>query len=244
MVNLKKKEKENKLPNHIAIIMDGNGRWARKKGLLRIKGHEAGIESVREITRECAKKYIGQLTLYAFSAENWKRPKREVNFLMRMLKKFLIQERPEIAENNIRLTAIGRIDALPETVQDELAISMEESKNNTGMILCLALNYGGRTEIVDAARKISESVKNEIIEPDEIDEETFRDYLYTREMEDPDLLIRTGGEMRVSNFLLWEISYAEIYVTPVYWPDFRKANLENALNDFAKRERRFGGLIT
>lgn len=244
MANLKKKEKERILPNHIAIIMDGNGRWARKKGLVRIKGHEAGIESVREITRECAKKYIGQLTLYAFSAENWKRPKVEIKFLMRMLKKFLIQERPEIAENNIRLTAIGRIDELPKSVQDELAISIEESKNNTGMILCLALNYGGRTEIVDATRKISEAVKNEVIKPDEIDEETFRDYLYTRGMDDPDLLIRTGGEMRISNFLLWEISYAELYITPVYWPDFRKANLESALNDFANRERRFGGLIT
>lgn len=244
MVNQKKNMKGKELPRHIAIIMDGNGRWARKRGFLRIKGHESGIESVREITRECAKKYIGQLTLYAFSAENWKRPKREINFLMRMLKKFLIQERAEIAENNIKLTAIGRINELPEFVQDELAISMEQSKNNNGMVLCLALNYGGRTEIVDAARAIARSVKDGSVKVDDIDEELFKDYLYTRETQDPDLLIRTSGEMRISNFLLWEIAYAELYVTPVYWPDFRKADLENALDDFAKRERRFGGLIT
>ncbi|MGR3177881.1 MAG: isoprenyl transferase [Candidatus Anammoxibacter sp.] len=237
-------KKEKKLPNHIAIIMDGNGRWAKKKGLLRINGHKAGIESVREITRECARKCVGQLTLYAFSAENWKRPKTEINFLMRMLKRFLVEERPEIAENNIRLTAIGKTNELPKYVQDALAVSIEESKNNTGMNLCLALNYGGRREIVDAAREIATAVRDGEIEPDAIDEELFKSHLYTREMEDPDLLIRTGGDMRISNFLLWEISYAELYVTPVCWPDFRKADLENALDDFAKRERRFGGLIT
>ncbi|MGR3219348.1 MAG: isoprenyl transferase [Candidatus Anammoxibacter sp.] len=241
---IKKVKKEKKLPNHIAIIMDGNGRWAKKKGLLRISGHKAGIESVREITRECAKKYVGQLTLYAFSAENWKRPKTEINFLMRMLKRFLVHERKEIAANNIRLTAIGQISRLPKYVQDALAVSIEESKNNTGMILCLALNYGGRREIVDAAREIAIAVRDGEIDPDAIDEELFKSHLYTREMEDPDLLIRTGGEMRISNFLLWEISYAELYVTPVCWPDFRKADLEDALDDFEKRERRFGGLIT
>ncbi|MGR3317189.1 MAG: isoprenyl transferase [Candidatus Anammoxibacter sp.] len=241
---IKKIKKEKKLPNHIAIIMDGNGRWAKKKGLLRINGHKAGIESVREITRECARKYVGQLTLYAFSAENWKRPKTEINFLMRMLKRFLIQERPEIAENNIRLTAIGKTNELPKYVQDALAVSIEESKNNTGMNLCLALNYGGRREIVDAAREIAIAVRDGAIEPDAIDEDMFKRHLYTRGTEDPDLLIRTGGEMRISNFLLWEISYAELYVTPVCWPDFRKAELEEALDDFAKRERRFGGLIT
>ena len=231
------------LPKHIAIIMDGNGRWARKKGFLRIRGHEAGVESVREITRECAKKYLEQLTLYAFSAENWKRPKREINFLMRMLKKFLIQERPEIAENNIRLTAIGKIHELPQFVQDELAISIDESKNNTGMVLCLALNYGGRAEIVDAARSIAAGVKDGVIKQEDIDEDLFKSHLYTKEMSDPDLLIRTGGEMRISNFLLWEVSYSEFFVTPVYWPDFRKPDLEKAFDDYAKRERRFGGLI-
>jgi len=230
------------IPSHIAIIMDGNGRWARQRGLIRIRGHEKGTESVREITRECAKKHLKQLTLYAFSSENWKRPKREVNLLMKLLKEYLIKERKEIEENNIRLTAIGRINELPEDVQRELAISMEESKNNTGMVLCLALNYGGRTEIVDAAKKIMRKVKEGKLRLDEITEETFREHMYMPDMQDPDLLIRTGGEMRISNFLLWEVSYAELWVTPVYWPDFRKTHLEEAIRDYANRERRFGGL--
>ena len=230
------------IPSHIAIIMDGNGRWARQRGLIRIRGHEKGTESVREITRECAKKHLKQLTLYAFSSENWKRPKREVNLLMKLLKEYLIKERKEIEENNIRLTAIGRINELPEDVQRELTISMEESKNNTGMVLCLALNYGGRTEIVDAAKKIMRKVKEGKLRLDEITEETFREHMYMPDMQDPDLLIRTGGEMRISNFLLWEVSYAELWVTPVYWPDFRKTHLEEAIRDYANRERRFGGL--
>jgi len=230
------------IPSHIAIIMDGNGRWARQRGLIRIRGHEKGTESVREITRECAKKHLKQLTLYAFSSENWKRPKREVNLLMKLLKEYLIKERKEIEENNIRLTAIGRINELPEDVQRELTISMEESKNNTGMVLCLALNYGGRTEIVDAAKEIMRKVKEGKLRLDEITEETFREHMYMPDMPDPDLLIRTGGEMRISNFLLWEVSYAELWVTPVYWPDFRKTHLEEAIRDYANRERRFGGL--
>ncbi len=231
------------IPTHIAIIMDGNGRWARQRGLIRIRGHEKGTESVREITRECAKKHLKQLTLYAFSSENWKRPKREVNLLMKLLKEYLIKERKEIEENNIRLTAIGRINELPEDVQRELAISMEESKNNKGMVLCLALNYGGRTEIVDAAKEIIRKVKEGKLRLDEITEETFREHMYMPDMQDPDLLIRTGGEMRISNFLLWEVSYAELWVTPVYWPDFRKTHLEEAIRDYANRERRYGGLI-
>lgn len=231
-----------KLPKHIAIIMDGNGRWAKKMGWRRIKGHEAGAESVREITRECAKKHIEQLTLYAFSVENWKRPAKEIDFLMRLLKKFLIEERQEIKENNIRLTAIGRIHELPQFVQDELAISIEESKGNTGMVLCLALNYGGRAEIVDASRRIAREVRLGRLKEEDIDEELFKHYLYTDGMADPDLLIRTGGEMRISNFLLWEVSYTELFITPVFWPDFRKPNLEEALNAYASRERRFGGL--
>ncbi|MBV6467469.1 MAG: Ditrans,polycis-undecaprenyl-diphosphate synthase ((2E,6E)-farnesyl-diphosphate specific) [Anaerolineales bacterium] len=222
--------------------MDGNGRWARQRGLVRIRGHKEGVESVREITRECAKKHIQQLTLYAFSQENWKRPRREVNLLMKLLKDFLIGERGEIEENNIRLTAIGRISGLPEDVQRELAISIEESKDNTGMVLCLALNYGGRSEIVDAAKNIARSVKTGKMDLEEITEETFRQFLYTSEMTDPDLLIRTGGEMRVSNFLLWEISYTELWVTPVCWPDFRKRHLDEAIREYARRERRFGGL--
>ena len=235
--------KRRRLPNHIAIIMDGNGRWARRKGFIRVRGHEEGVKSVREITTECAKKHIGQLTLYAFSNENWKRSKTEVKFLMRMLKKYLIEERKTIEDNNVILKAIGRIEALPEDVQRELFISMEESKNNTGMILCLALNYGGRTEIADAAKNLAEDVKRRKLAIQDINEDTFESYMYTSEMSDPDLLIRTGGEMRVSNFLLWEISYAELWFTHVYWPEFRKKHLEEALGDYAKRERRFGGLI-
>ena len=235
--------KKKRLPNHIAIIMDGNGRWARRKGFLRVKGHEEGVNSVREITTECAKKHIGQLTLYAFSNENWKRSKTEVNFLMRMLKKFLIAERPTIRDNDIILKTIGRIEALPEDVQKELFISMEESKNNTGMILCLALNYGGRTEIVDAANGLARDVKKGVVKLKDIDNDVFKSYMYTSDMTDPDLLIRTGGEMRVSNFLLWEVSYAELWFTSVYWPEFRKKHLEEALGDYAKRERRYGGLI-
>ena len=235
--------KKKRLPNHIAIIMDGNGRWARRKGFLRVKGHEEGVNSVREITTECAKKHIGQLTLYAFSNENWKRSKTEVNFLMRMLKKFLIAERPTIRDNNIILKTIGRTEALSEDIQKELFISMEESKNNTGMILCLALNYGGRTEIVDAANGLARDVKKGVVKLKDIDDDVFKSYMYTSDMTDPDLLIRTGGEMRVSNFLLWEVSYAELWFTSVYWPEFRKKHLEEALGDYAKRERRYGGLI-
>ncbi len=235
--------KRRRLPNHIAIIMDGNGRWAKRRGFIRLRGHEEGIKSVREITTECAKMHIGQLTLYAFSNENWKRSKTEVKFLMRMLKRYLIEERKTIEDNNIILKAVGRIEALPEDVQRELFISIEESKNNTGMILCLALNYGGRTEIADAAKKLAEDVKRRKLDLKDINEDTFKSYMYMAEMSDPDLLIRTGGEMRVSNFLLWEISYAELWFTHVYWPEFRKKQLEEALGDYAKRERRFGGLI-
>ncbi|OHB73555.1 MAG: di-trans,poly-cis-decaprenylcistransferase [Planctomycetes bacterium RBG_16_41_13] len=235
-------KKNGSLPEHIAIIMDGNGRWARQKKLLRIKGHETGAKAVREITRECAKKHMKQLTLYAFSQENWKRPKREIDLLMKLLKNFLIGEREEIQKNNIRLTAIGRIKELPEFVQRELSISIEESKMNTGMVLCLALNYGGRTEIIDATKKIAEELKKGKLKIDEITEESFKKYLYMPNMPDPDLLIRTGGEMRISNFLLWEISYAELWVTDTYWPDFKKSHLEEALAAYANRERRYGGL--
>jgi undecaprenyl diphosphate synthase len=235
--------KRRRLPNHIAIIMDGNGRWAKRRGIIRVRGHEEGVKSVREITTECARMHIGQLTLYAFSNENWKRSRTEVKFLMRMLKRYLIEERKTIEDNNIILKAVGRIEALPEDVQRELFISIEESKNNTGMILCLALNYGGRTEIADAAKKLAEDVKRRKLDLKDINEDTFKSYMYMAEMSDPDLLIRTGGEMRVSNFLLWEISYAELWFTHVYWPEFRKKQLEEALGDYAKRERRFGGLI-
>ena len=232
-----------KFPNHIAIIMDGNGRWARRRGFMRVRGHEEGVNSVREITTECARKHIGQLTLYAFSNENWKRSKTEVNFLMRMLKKFLIAERKTIRDNDIRIKSIGRTEALPDNVKKELSISIKESKNNKGMVLCLALNYGGRTEIIDAAKKLAADVKKGKRKLKDINDDVFKEYMYTAGMTDPDLLIRTGGEKRISNFLLWEVSYAELWFTSVYWPEFKKKHLEEALIDYAKRERRFGGLI-
>lgn len=231
-----------KLPQHIAIIMDGNGRWAKERGLTRNRGHREGVNSVREITRECAGLGIKQLTLYAFSAENWKRPKTEVNFLMRMLARFLVRERKEIMDNNIRLAAIGRLHELPKGVQKELRETIEMSKDNKGMTLCLALNYGGRTEIADAAARIAVDVKNGGIKPADITEEMFDGYLYTSGMPEPDLLIRTSGEMRISNFLLWQMSYTEFYVTKVCWPDFRKRELMKAIRDYCKRRRRFGGI--
>lgn len=222
--------------------MDGNGRWARERGLPRNRGHREGVNSVREITRECAKLGIKQLTLYAFSAENWKRPKNEVDFLMRMLRRFLIAERKEIMENNIRLAAIGRIHELPKEVQKELRKTREMSKNNKGMTLCLALNYGGRSEIADAVAKIAKDASEGALKPGDVNEDLISNHLYTAGMPDPDLLIRTSGEMRVSNFLLWQISYAELYVTPLCWPDFRKPQLMEAIAEYAKRERRFGGI--
>lgn len=234
---------ENNLPKHIAIIMDGNGRWASRRGFVRVRGHIEGVKSVREITTECAKKHIEQLTLYSFSKENWSRPRYEVELLMRLLKRYLIKERPTILDNNIRFTTIGQIEGLPGDVQKEIAINVEESKSNTGMILCLALNYGGRAEIVDAARSIADDVVKGKISLEDIDENVFKHHMYTSGMSDPDLLIRTGGDMRVSNFLLWEISYAELWVTPVCWPDFRKEHLEEAIRDYKNRERRYGGLI-
>ncbi len=233
----------NNLPRHIAIIMDGNGRWARNLGMTRIRGHIKGVNSVREITTECAGKHLEQLTLYAFSKENWSRPRYEIGLLMRLLKRYLIKERPTIKDNNIRFTVIGQIEGLPEDVRKEIAINIEESKSNTGMILCLALNYGGRAEIVDAAKAIASDVAKGKLSLDEIDEDTFKHHMYTADMRDPDLLIRTGGDMRISNFLLWEISYAELWVTPVYWPDFKKEHLEEAIREYGSRERRYGGLI-
>ena len=234
---------QNGLPRHVAIIMDGNGRWASKRGLARVRGHIEGVKSVREITEECASRHIEQLTLYAFSSENWSRPRFEVAILMRLLRRYLIREIKTILDNNIRFAVIGRIEGLPEDVQKEIATEIELSKNNTGMVLCLALNYGGRTEIVDAARRLAQKVQEGKLRPEDINEATLTENMYTAGMRDPDLLIRTGGDMRVSNFLLWEISYTELWVTPVYWPDFRKEQLEEALRDYAARERRYGGIL-
>jgi undecaprenyl diphosphate synthase len=230
------------MPGHVAIIMDGNGRWARERGKMRVWGHSRGADAVDEITEECARLGIKRLTLYAFSSENWKRPKREVDQLMRLLKKYLVDKRPRIMSNNIRLRAIGRTGDLPEPVQKELHKTVGKSARNTGMILNLALNYGGRTEILDACRRFAEDVARGLRRPDQLSEETLTACMYDPDMEPPDLLIRTGGERRVSNFLLWHISYTEFYVTPTLWPDFDREELHMAILDYSRRERRFGGV--
>jgi undecaprenyl diphosphate synthase len=230
------------VPRHIAIIMDGNGRWARERGLPRIRGHEEGAESVRTVLRSCGEWGVKFLTLYAFSAENWKRPKSEVAALMKLLERFLRKEAPELMEQNVRLQAIGRLGDLPESCQRELNRVIELTSGNTTTTLILALSYGGRLEIIDAARSIARAVKEGRLDEAKIDPEEFSKHLYTRCYPDPDLLIRTSGEMRISNFLLWQLSYTEIYVTKKLWPDFRKPDLLEAIEDYSKRQRRYGGL--
>ena len=231
-----------RLPRHVAVIMDGNGRWAQQRGLPRIEGHRRGVQSVRATIEECCRLGIEQLTLYCLSTENWKRPKHELDFLMVLLHRYLIAERAEILEQNIRFTTIGRRQELPAKVLREIDENVRVSQGNTGMTLCLAINYSGRTELVDAVQAIAAQVKAGAQEPADIDETTLSDALNTAGMPDPDLLIRTAGEMRVSNFLLWQISYAELWMTPKCWPDFEAATLHEALRDYARRERRFGGL--
>jgi len=228
------------LPRHIAIIMDGNGRWAKKRSLNRIRGHREGTESVRDIVRTCREIGIGVLTLYAFSTENWKRPREEVSALMRLLREFLKSELPEMMEKGIRLKAIGEIERLPDGVLKILRKSMEETRENQGMVLNLALSYGGRDEIVRAAQGVATQVQDGRLRPEEITKELFSSHLYTCGMPDPDLLIRTSGEMRISNFLLWQIAYAEIFVTQTLWPDFRREELIQIFQAYQKRERRFG----
>lgn len=230
------------LPRHIAIIMDGNGRWAQNRGLPRVVGHRRGIRSVRAVVEEGCRIGLDQLTLYCLSVENWKRPPRELRFLLRLLRHFLIVEREELMDQKVRLTMIGRRAGLPDDVLRELDRTIEMTAENTGMILCLAINYGGRTEIADAARRLAEDVRSGAIAAERVDEATFSSYLATAGMIDPDLLIRTAGEMRVSNFLLWQISYAELWMTDVLWPDFRGEDLLAACQAFAARERKFGGL--
>jgi len=231
---------KNKLPTHLAIIMDGNGRWAQKRLLNRVLGHRKGIDAVRRVVRLCRNIGIPYLTLYAFSNENWNRPSREVSALMKLLESYLFKELPEMMENSIKLAAIGRLDLLPSSAKKTLDRCVKETENNKGMVLNLALSYGGRTEIIDAVRKVADDLKEGRVKAEEITEEGFSGYLYTAGMPDPDFLIRTSGEMRVSNFLLWQIAYAEIYVTDTLWPDFGEDDLINALLDFQKRERRFG----
>jgi undecaprenyl diphosphate synthase len=231
-----------RLPAHVAIIMDGNGRWARQRGLPRVQGHAQGVHSVRSTVEECCRLGVGQLTLYCLSSENWKRPQTELDFLMALLEQYLIEERQEILDQNIRFAVIGRRSELPPAVLREIDENIRLSRDNTGMVLCLAINYGGRTELLDAVRSLAEQARDGKLRPEDIDEETISSALYTAGMPDPDLLIRTAGEMRVSNFLLWQISYAELWVTERCWPDFDTATLRQALRDYAGRERRFGGL--
>ncbi|MCC6232649.1 MAG: isoprenyl transferase [Verrucomicrobiales bacterium] len=230
------------LPKHIAIIMDGNGRWAKKRGLPRVEGHRQGAESVRAIVRAAGELGVRYLTLYAFSVENWNRPKDEVDTLMKYLARFLKNEIGELNRNNVRLEAIGQIWRLPEFVQEQLKKSKAALSHNNGLTLILSLSYGGRTEIVDAVREISGKVKEGRLDPAEINERTVAEHLYTRLWPDPDLLIRTSGELRISNFLLWQISYAEFVVTDTLWPEFRKPQFCAALEEYTRRHRRFGGL--
>jgi undecaprenyl diphosphate synthase len=226
------------LPAHIAIIMDGNGRWAAQRHLPRVEGHRAGIESVRDVVETSARLGIDVLTLYAFSIENWKRPRAEVATLMMLLKRYIRLELSTLLKNNIRFQVVGRSDELSPDVQDELAVGIRQTSGNTGMLFNIALNYGGRAEIVDAARRaIAAGVR-----PDDLDERRFSEFLYTAGQPDPDLLIRTSGEMRISNFLLWQIAYSEIWVTETLWPDFRRRDLLQAVVAYQKRDRRYGGI--
>jgi undecaprenyl diphosphate synthase len=230
------------IPQHIAIIMDGNGRWAKAHGLPRVEGHRRGAESVRAIVRVAGELGVRYLTLYAFSMENWNRPKDEVDTLMKYLARYLRSEIGELNRNNVRLEAIGQIWRLPEFVQEQLRKSKAALAHNTGLTLVLCLSYGGRAEIVDAMRSIAQQVKENRLDPAEITERTVADHLYTRNWPDPDLLIRTSGELRVSNFLLWQISYTEFVVTDTLWPDFRKPQFCAALEEYTRRHRRFGGV--
>ena len=238
--SIRYKVEQGSIPKHIAIIMDGNGRWAKEKNLPRISGHRQGINSVREITRVCGEIGVKYLTLYTFSTENWNRPQNEVNALMRLLLNTINIEVRELNKNNVRFKTIGDIDQLPMITKKGIQDGEELTKNNTGLNLCLALSYGSRQEIINGVRRISEKVKNGIMKIEQINEDSFSKELYTSEFPDPDLLIRTSGENRISNFLLWQIAYSEIYLTETYWPDFGEGELIKSLLDYQSRERRFG----
>jgi len=231
-----------KMPRHIAVIMDGNGRWAQQQGLPRIEGHRRGVASVRRTTEECARLAIQQLTLYCLSSENWKRPAEELEFLMHLLQQYMIEERTTIMDQNIQVAVIGRRQGIPQEALREIDKTIELSSRNTGLRLCLAINYGSRAELADAVRSIAEEVQAGRLGPDDVTEATIESHLYTAGMPEPDLLIRTAGEMRISNFLLWQVSYAEIYVTDLCWPEFDEPQLHAALRNYAARDRRFGGL--
>jgi len=230
-------------PRHIAIIMDGNGRWAQRRNLPRIEGHRRGVASVRRTVEEAARLGLGQLTLYCLSSENWKRPQPEVDFLMHLLEQYMIEERTTIMGQNVRVSVIGRREGIPDTTLEEMDKTVRMSAANTGTRLCLAINYGARGEILDAVRSLAADVKAGKLELEDIDEERFAGRLHTAGMVDPDLLIRTAGEMRLSNFLLWQISYAELWVTERCWPEFEVEDLHQAIRDFAERDRKFGGLM-
>ncbi|MFW5692918.1 MAG: isoprenyl transferase [Thermoguttaceae bacterium] len=229
-------------PRHLAVIMDGNGRWAQQRGLPRIEGHRRGADSARTVTEECARLGIEQLTLYCFSSENWKRPRAELDFLMGLLVRYMAQQRAEVVERGIRVSVIGRREALPDDALREIDQTVAATRANTGLHVCLAINYGGRAELADAVRAIAAKAQAGELDPQHISEQTIAEHLYTAGMPEPDLLIRTAGELRVSNFLLWQISYAEIWVTDCYWPDFGVPQLHEAIRDYARRNRRFGGL--
>ncbi len=231
-----------RLPRHVAIIMDGNGRWAKSRFLPRLEGHRAGVESVRSVVETAARLGLEALTVYAFSTENWKRPTDEVSGLMGLLKLYIRRELKTLQDNNIRFGVVGGLEGLPKDVQDELRRGIKETAHLTGLQFSLALNYSGRSELTDVVKRIAEAAKAGTIDPSTIDEATIERHLFTAHLPEPDLLIRTSGELRVSNFLLWQIAYAEIWVTEVLWPDFRRRHLLQAIVDFQKRERRYGGI--
>jgi undecaprenyl diphosphate synthase len=233
---------QGEIPKHIAIIMDGNGRWAKSNGNLRTQGHKAGVDSVRDITEACAQIGVEYLTLYAFSTENWGRPKIEVNALMRLLANSLRKEAENLNENNIKLETIGQIDRFPKKCQRELSEAIDLTKENDRLHLCLALSYSGRWDITEAVKKLAQQVQNGDIDPDDIDDEMISGHLSTADIPDPELIIRTSGEYRLSNFLLWQLAYSELYITETYWPDFRRNELYKAIQSFQQRERRFGKL--
>lgn len=233
---------QGQIPEHIAIIMDGNGRWAKSRGNIRSQGHKAGVDSVRDVTEACAQIGVKYLTLYAFSTENWGRPKMEVNALMRLLASSLRKEAENLNENNIKLETIGQIDRFPERCQRELGEAIELTEDNDRLHLCLALSYSGRWDITEAVKKLAHRVKKGDIDPDDINDEMISAHLSTAEIPDPELIIRTSGEYRLSNFLLWQLAYSELYITETYWPDFRRDELYKAIQSFQQRERRFGKL--
>ncbi len=231
-----------KIPRHVAIIMDGNGRWAQQQGLPRIEGHRHGAMSVRRTVEECARLGVRYLTLYCLSSENWKRPDAELEFLMHMLQQYMIEERSRIMKHEVRVTVLGRRDNLPDYALAEIDKTEQLSSGNARLHACLAINYGGRAELVDAMRAIAAEVKAGELQPENIDEDTIESHLYTAGIPDPDLMIRTAGEMRISNFLLWQLSYSELWVTEKYWPEFDEELFHEAIRDYASRDRRFGGL--